>query len=298
MVPHFMARPLLIPALERLGRAALGRRGVVSRDVDTPLGRVHAYQVQGRGSSEGRGELAPMCILHGYGSAATAFGPLILRLARHARSVVAPELPGHGFSEVPGARLDTEGLFAAMRHALDELLPEPSIVLGNSLGGAVALRYAIERPERVKALVLVSPAGAPMEDAELAALKAGFDFATRRDAHGFLQRIYERPPWFLPLIAGDLRKHFRQRHLRDFMESAEAADAIGAEEVSGLTMPILFVWGKSERILPPSGLAFFRRALPAHARIVEPEGFAHCPHIDDPARLTDLVVEFLRAELP
>ncbi|MBL8608952.1 MAG: alpha/beta fold hydrolase, partial [Myxococcales bacterium] len=153
-----MARPLLIPALERLGKVALGRRGVVSKDVDTPLGRVHTYEVKGRG------ELAQTCILHGYGSAATAFGPLILRLARHSRGVIAPELPGHGFSEIPGARLDTEGLFAAMRHALDELLPEPSIVLGNSLGGAVALRYAIERPERVKALVLVSPAGAPMED--------------------------------------------------------------------------------------------------------------------------------------
>lgn len=46
-----------------------------------------------------------------------------------------------------------------MTEALDALLPEPAIVCGNSLGGAVALHYALARPEKVLGLVLLSPAG-------------------------------------------------------------------------------------------------------------------------------------------
>jgi pimeloyl-ACP methyl ester carboxylesterase len=54
----------------------------------------------------------------------------------------------------------------------------------------------------------------------------------------------------------------------------------------------MFVWGRSERILPPSALAYFRAHLPAHVEILEPEGFGHCPHLDNPKRLARAITEF------
>ena len=95
-----------------------------------------------------------MVVLHGLGAAATPFGPVLTRLQRHARRVVAIELPGHGFSATPPASLGATELLGAMREALDAVLDEPAVVCGNSLGGAVALRYALDRPERVRGLAV------------------------------------------------------------------------------------------------------------------------------------------------
>ena len=65
--------------------------------------------------------------------------------------------------------------------------------------------------------------------------------------------------------------------------------------LAALAMPILLLWGQSERLLPKSSLAYLRRHLPGHAIIEEPAGFGHCPHIDDPARLAARLVAFATA---
>ena len=76
---------------ERLGRFAMQRRGVATRFVATPYGKVHVYDARGAGS------LPPIVLLHGIGSAATPFGPVLARLQHHAQRVIAPDYPGHGF---------------------------------------------------------------------------------------------------------------------------------------------------------------------------------------------------------
>ncbi len=235
-----------------------------------------------------------MVVLHGLGAAATPFGPVLTRLQRHARRVVAIELPGHGFSATPPAGFGATELLGAMREALDAVLDEPAVVCGNSLGGAVALRYALDRPERVRGLVLTSPAGAPLSDDELATLRSGFDLGTDADARAFMARLYHRRPWFGPIVAGEVRTLMHRPVIRDLLASARADDAPTPPELAALRPPTLLWWGRSERLLPPSGLAYLRANLPAHAVVEEPEGLGHCPHIDDPARLAERIVTFAR----
>src|SRR5690349_2011545 len=142
-------KPVVLPIGERVGRFVLRRRGVETRWVDTPYGRIHAYDARGGGG------LPPVVLLHGIGSAATPFGPLLERLRPHVRRVTALDLPGHGFSTDTSVPLTPAVLFESVTTALDVLIDEPAIIVGNSLGGAVALRYALARPERARALVLV-----------------------------------------------------------------------------------------------------------------------------------------------
>jgi pimeloyl-ACP methyl ester carboxylesterase len=58
-------------------------------------------------------------------------------------------------------------------------------------------------------------------------------------------------------------------------------------------MPILFWWGRSERLLPGSHLAWWKEHLPAHAVFERPEGVGHCPQLDAPARLADRIASFV-----
>src|SRR6185295_6558260 len=188
-------RPLLMPLAERVGRRALWRRGAKSQWPMTRYGRMHCYD------APGAGPLPTIALLHGLGAGATPFGPLLMRLRKDVRRVLAPDQLGHGFSAGRTAPLTPASLLEATRQTLDRLLDEPAIVVGNSLGGAVAVRYALSSPRNVKALVLVSPAGAPCDDAEWRDLKRLFAMSSRADAAVFFRRVYHEPPWFLALVA-------------------------------------------------------------------------------------------------
>jgi pimeloyl-ACP methyl ester carboxylesterase len=86
----------------------------------------------------------------------------------------------------------------------------------------------------------------------------------------------------------------RRAAVRDVVDTATLDDLPAPNALSALEMPILLLWGQSERILPRSSLAYFRRHLPRHAVIEEPAAFGHCPHFDDPLRLATRLVEFAR----
>jgi pimeloyl-ACP methyl ester carboxylesterase len=274
---------------ERIGRATLHWRGARSVLVPTAQGTVHAYDVPGRG------HLPTTVLLHGLGSAATSFAQLLLRLQPAVRRLIAPDYPGHGFSSMTASPLTADGLMASVSSVLGTLVHEPALIIGNSLGGGVALRYAIDHPERVWALVLVSPAGAQSTEEELAALKGLFDIGSRPEALTFLRRLYPHPPGFVPLIAHELPAAMSRPAIRDILASSSNDDVPRPEELASLRMPILLVWGQEEHILPDSHLDYFERHLPPHAIIERPEGFGHCPHVDAPDALARRIVDFANA---
>lgn len=277
-----------LPAAEKLARFAMNRAGMSSRWVEASGLRLHVYD------GSGRGTLPPVVLFHGLGSAGAAFGRMAGRLRPHVQRVVIPELPGHGFSTRDDRPITPELLIDAMTEAVDKVLDEPAVVYGNSLGGAVAIKYALRRPDRVKKLVLVSPAGAPLPEDEWKDLVASFHVPTHKEALVFLQRLYHRPPWFLAILAREFPHVLARPAVREILESATNDHAPRPDELASLTMPLLFLWGRSEKLLPASALAYFRANLPAHAVIEEPAGFGHTPQFEVPERLAERVLAFVR----
>ncbi len=279
---------LLLPLVDRVARFAFHRRGLHSRYVDTRAGRVHAYDARGQG------DLPTIVLLHGIGSAATPYAAVLMRLRRHARRVVALELPGHGFSADPTTLLTPELLLGAVSDALIQLVVERFVLVGHSLGGGIALGYALERPDALHALVLVSPAGARTTDEDLRELVTAFQTESPAQATRLLARLYHRPPWFVPLLGREFLGSLSRPAVRDILASAKLEDGPTPEELGSLAMPVFLLWGRSERLLPSSHLAYFRKHLPAHTVIDEPEGFGHCPHLDDPLRLAERLADLVR----
>lgn len=281
---------VLLPALERIGRRVLRRQGFKSAHVQTPNGRLHVYD------AAGFGPLPPVVVLHGLAATATPFGPTLGLLRKHVRRVVALDLPGHGFSEHGSGPLTPERLIETVGAALDKTIDEPAILVGNSLGGALALHYAAERAARVHSLVLVSPGGAQSSEEEWRELKTTFDVRSKVEGRAFLDRLYHSPPWFTPLLARLVPTTFQSRAVRDIIsavgnDTLPKPDAIGA-----LPMPVLLLWGQSERIFPPTHFEYFVRHLPSHAVVERPEGFGHCPHLESPRVLARRIIAFAQSQ--
>lgn len=278
-----------LPVAQKLARYAMNRRGMRSRTVHAAGVELHVYDGAGQGS------LPPLVFLHGLGSAGAAFAGVAARLRPHVKRVVIPELPGHGFSAHGSTAVTPEILNDAVDAAITRVLDEPAVVYGNSLGGALAIKYALSRPERVRALVLVSPAGAALPETDWSALLASFDVTTPLEARRFLAKLYHRPPWFLAVVAREFPHLLANPAVREILASVTPEHAPTRDELRSLAMPILFLWGRSEKLLPASALAYFREHLPAHAVIEEPEGYGHTPQLEVPDRLSERILRFVRA---
>jgi pimeloyl-ACP methyl ester carboxylesterase len=234
--------------------------------------------------------------IHGFGSGGMPFTRTLQRLRSVSRHVGVLESPGHGFSDLPADALTPETWLAAVHGALDAALEGPlrcPVLLGNSLGGALTVRYALARPERLSGVVLCSPAGAPLSATELADLRRGFTLDSPAAAKAFVERLFARAPWYAPLAAPEVRRRMNRPHLRQFLETVGPESFLTAEDLAGLDVPTLVLWGEGDRILPSSGRDFFERSGPACLTVETAPDIGHCPQIERPDWLADRVARFL-----
>ncbi len=259
----------------RLQAWLLRRQGFRSRWIETPAGRVHLFDGPGLGS------LPTVVILHGISACAAQYEPVLRRVRRWSRRVIAVDAPGHGLSDVP-ERWELTELQRATIAALDEVLDEPAIVYGNSMGGYGAIRFALARPERVRALALTSPGGAPMGPSALRDFVGRFLFRGARDALTFLDRLYGERRLSSVLIAHSVGRQMAR--VQPILEALQPEHLLTAQDLATLRAPILLQWGPKDQLLPPEHRDFFRQALPAHT-FEAPDRFHHCPNLDRPGEL-------------
>jgi pimeloyl-ACP methyl ester carboxylesterase len=235
----------------------------------------------------------PLVLLHGLSSCAVDYGPLLKYLRAHPRRLIIPDLPGHGLSQLHGVP-DIEAGRRALNEALDRVLDEPAVVFGNSLGGAAGVRFANANPELVKGLILASPGGARVSAEALDALLAQFRPTDLAAARAFIDRISARPHWSHPVLAWAVRHRFEQPGVRELVEMASTKDMLTPEELTQLTMPILLLWGREEKLFGSTEHEFFRTHLPPHALLEEPEGFGHVPFLEHPRAVARRIEQFIR----
>ena len=281
----------VLALIERVSDAALRLSGARSLYAQTSAGRVHAYELRGPGQGT-------VVMLHGIGATATAYLAVARMMRPFATRILLPELPGHGRSETP-PKLDRATLASAVREALDHWVSEanPAIFLGSSLGGATALGYTLESPSRVRALVLASPAGAPLSEAELSELRTRFNLRTREDARRFFRELLHRPPAVFRLLERGLVEQLGSDTVQGFLASLQEEDFFREQALAGIRCPIVVLWGQSDRILPRSSLAFLRASLPSGTSFEEPANIGHSPHLENPALVVAKLREIQRVAL-
>ncbi|TNE44371.1 MAG: alpha/beta hydrolase [Deltaproteobacteria bacterium] len=281
----------MIDTLEALARRTLASQGFRSLYYDTSVCNMHFLDGAGKGS------MAPMILLHGIASSAIGYSQLMVPLKRYVKSVIAVDSPGHGWSSVPYKTLDPEVIFQGVLELLDRIITEPVFLYGNSLGGGLTLRYALERPENVKGIILSSPAGAPLSTDEFTTLRTIFNVRTQEDAGRFLDLLYHEPPRFRRLIERFILRLIARPHIQGFFDNYNPEDeddfAFTPKDLAQLKMPIMFLWGQSERLLPLSCYSYFKEHLPSHAKIERPPGWGHSPHMEHPKDIVERLRFFM-----
>jgi pimeloyl-ACP methyl ester carboxylesterase len=256
----------------------------------------------------GPADAAPIVLVHGLGGSASNWVDLAPLLAG-SRRVLVPELPGHGLSTplpvVPNLAVfaDRVGLLAEREGML------PAAVVGHSLGGVVALRLALRRPNDVIALVL--------------AAGAGISSATRRAKYGLriLGIIGPRrfiAPWSSSVADSAVLRYLvfgrwgaadplilSREAVDGFLEgtllasdSKSAARALVVddvrEELGDLGCPCLVLWGARDNQLPLADGFDFARRLRARLRVI-----GDCGHLligERPDACAEAIEDFLTSE--
>ena len=271
---------------EYAGKAWLNASGFKSREVMTPVGRLHYFEAGERASDK-----PTLVALHGLSSGAMPLGPVLSRLRHHFGRIIAPDMPGHGFSDAPGS-LSVHVIYEGISALLAQILDGPALFFGHSLGGAVSLRVALERPEWVDGLALLSPAGAPTPADQHERWLERFMMADQEAAREFVRSLYVKTPSALPVVAWTCRRLFRRPPVQDILRSTRRDYALTAEQLGSLEVPIRFIWGASERTLLDAHRDFFLSHLPPHAEVLTPEHFTHCPYLEHPDQVAALIAGF------
>jgi len=236
---------------------------------------------------ETTGDGPPLVLLHGWAMHSEMWGPLLPRLARTYR-VHAVDLPGHGHSAAP-AEFTLDGVVSALVPAFASCA-QPLTVLGWSLGGQVAMRWALTQPTQVSRLVLVatSPrfvAGDGWPHAMPDETLARFGDELRASWKLTLERFLT-----LQLKGGEhSRATLSALRGRIFARGAPSPAALAGalavlrnadlrHEIAGITQPALVVSGDRDTLALPGAGGFLAEALP-NGTFALIAGAAHIPFV-------------------
>jgi pimeloyl-ACP methyl ester carboxylesterase len=255
----------------------------------------------------GEGDDTPVLFVHGLSGQWQNWLENIPRVARE-RRVIAPDLPGHGRSAMPGEKISTQGYGQLLKKLLDVLEIERVHVVGNSLGGFVSAELAVEFPGVVERLVLVSAAGLSIEDRKRQPLmtlarvwaagatwvgaQGGTSVATRRRARRMaLQLVLRYPERLSPAMAYEL---VQGAGAPGFMDALGALlDHSYRDELARIEVPVLIVWGRNDMLVPRGDAREYEELIGANARRVMFEDTGHVPMIERPNEFNAAVAEFV-----
>ena len=274
---------------------------------------IHGHRIAVRWGGEG----PVLVFIHGMAGSSATWNAVLPSLSEQF-TVVAPDLLGHGDSANPRMADYSLGAFAStVRDVLDVLGHRRATVVGQSLGGGVAMQFAYQFPDRCERLVLLDSGGLGRDVAPLlrgltfpgveylfplvftsVACQAGNTIAAWLGKVGLRKTPQAEEMWrsYESLVDPARRAAF--------IRTLRSVISLGGQQVSahdrlhiGEQIPMLIVWGGHDSIIPIEHGRDAHRALP-HSRFEVFEDAGHYPHCEAPERFVRVVTDFVRSTAP
>lgn len=227
---------------------------------------------------------AAVVLLHGGGPGATGASNYVRNidaLAQHFR-VIVPDMPGYGASSKDLDHSDPFGdLALAIRGLLDELGIDKAHLVGNSYGGAAALRLALDRPDRVDRMILMGPGGIgttrglPTKGLNSLLSYYGGDGPSREKVADFIRNYLVYDGSQVPDALIDLRYEasiqpevvanppLRRPSGPSAPRTLLRMDLSRDKRLAHCEVPTLVVWGLDDKVNRPSGGKFLAETMPS-----------------------------------
>jgi len=254
------------------------------------------------------GEGPPFLLLHGWADSADTWRLVLDQLARENRAALALDLPGFGgCAPLDPERAILEQLDEFVATAVTHLAPKGgALLVGNSLGGTAALRAAERAQLGVAGVVAVAPAGLEMprwfflveRDPVVRALLASPLPVPGPLVRRVVVEVYRRLAFNHP---GSVDRRVFSTFASHFGSKATAARVLASARrviaelrdpfrPDRLSCPVLLVWGQHDAMVLQTGAQQLLDAL-AESRLEVIEDCGHCPQLEAPERLCELILE-------
>jgi pimeloyl-ACP methyl ester carboxylesterase len=269
-----------------------------SRFIDVDGVRVHYQEV-------GEPTAPPLILIHGFAASNLVWSKVFLELAGAGFRVIAPDLPGYGYSGKPRALDYTIASQAKIVfNLLERLGIDRAILVGSSYGGAIAATIALDHPTVVEKLLLVGAVtnnkptryllmrllSSPIIGDILSPLVVG----SRRLLRLRMKRVYDKHSWVLDERRVDAR-HLPLRTRGAHRAIIRTVRRWDAERVSRdahlLTAPTLLLWGDTDREVPLRDGERLHDEIP-NSRLIVFSECGHLPQEEYPQAFTKVVSEF------
>ncbi|MEM9839434.1 MAG: alpha/beta hydrolase [Pseudomonadota bacterium] len=255
--------------------------GDEARYVEAAGMRIH-YRVSGP-------QDAPVLVMiHGTAASLHTWEPMRAGLENRYR-IIAYDQPGHGLTgKHPERDYTYPGMETGLAAVLNAEQVDQAVLIGNSMGGWVAWRAALDMPERVSALVLIDTAGQPYEEASASNL--GFRLMTSPLGRWAMKHITPRAMIKASLLdTVSVETIVTEEMIDQYWEllrcpgNREAAGdqfSVQREDVSArlgeIDVPTLILWGDEDQLIPVSSAAFFEANINGSEVIIY-KGVGHLP---------------------
>ncbi len=261
---------------------------------------------------QGCGDCPAIILVHGSNASLHTFEPLVENLKDRYR-LISYDQPGHGLTG-PHQRDDysAQGMFEAIAAVVDATGVQRFAIAGNSMGGWIAWRYALARPQDLSALILINAAGAPPPpDAEKPRLYLGERIMRHPVGRFLAQHITPRSMFEQSLVDAVASEAFVTENMVDrywelmrYPGNRRAAGlrAIADREpqyglrLSEITVPTLILWGAEDRVTPPYDAKTFDEMIP-NSRSTVFEDVGHITMEEAPKRTAAAIHKLLEAVL-
>jgi pimeloyl-ACP methyl ester carboxylesterase len=254
----------------------------------------------------------PLLLLHGFSDSGDTWRELLRRFARTGRSALAVDMPGFG----QASRLDRDEPIlpqldrfaaAAVKHLAEHHPGEDVVIAGNSLGGCVAMRAAENADLPLAGIVPIAPAGLDMAR-WIAVIESERllrpiirspvplpEIVVRQIVgRAYTMMAFRHPGQVDPLVVSRFTTHVRSK--RDVVRILATGRRLRPElrepfHLERISCPVLLVWGDSDRMVYPVGADRVLRVVDG-SRIEVIERCGHCPQVEAPGRLAEVLGEF------
>lgn len=254
-----------------------------------------------------RGKGLPLLCLHATGHGGGDFSALAKRLHEMPVEIMTLDWPGQGRSDDDGP--DRPASASRYAQLLDEVIPRVAgdrkvVLLGNSIGGAAAIRYAARQPDRIAALIICDAGGlAPLDPfaSRFIGLMVRFFGAGARGARWFPQAFalyYQTILPAKPALQQRRRIVAAIRETAPVVQQAWQSFADPAEDLTGITrhlaMPVLYAWSRGDRVVSYSRSQAAIASTP-HGIVRMFDG-GHSAFLEDPDAFAAALIAFLKTE--